>query len=170
MSVIEVVAAALHAACLRDLPDIEHEVVDGGAERAYLDRLSQEDRAAYYENRRQAAGGLSAFYASHGLPVYKRKLRPSADACDVTVFRQSWSSTALGYGGIGGQAFTHAYTVVVECDSTGYRAVYFGGGRLAYLVPPGVDEDAYLHYMATRFFPSVADARLHGWHQLLVQG
>ena len=32
----------------------------------------------------------------------------------VYVFPQTWSSTALGFGGCGGQAITEAYTTVVE--------------------------------------------------------
>lgn len=50
------------------------------------------------------------------------------------MFPQTWGSTALGFGGVGGQAITGAYTVIVECHRTGNRAVYFGG-RFAYLVP-----------------------------------
>lgn len=33
------------------------------------------------------------------------------------VFPQTWSSTALGFGGCGGQAITEAYTTVVEMTS-----------------------------------------------------
>jgi hypothetical protein len=55
---------------------------------------------------------------------------------DLTVaamFVQTWSSTALGFGGIGGQAFTSAYVCVIESNLLGQFAVYFGG-RLAYVI------------------------------------
>lgn len=58
--------------------------------------------------------------------------RPNIDDCTVVaMFPQSWSSTALGFGGLGGQAITPAYTVVVECHDE--YAVYFGK-RFAYLI------------------------------------
>lgn len=171
MGALETLAAALHAACLRDLPEIEEELADASAERSYLDSLSLEDRRGYYARKDAARteGRLNAFYALHNIAVFKRASRPLPEGCSVTLFRQAWATTALGYGGIGGQAFTNAYTVIVECETTGYAAVYFGGPRLAYLVPPGVEEVAYRHYHATRFFPGVAEARLHGWYPFLLR-
>lgn len=44
-----------------------------------------------------------------------------------------WSSTALGFGGLGGQAFTDAYTIVLRSALDGSYCVYFGG-RFAYRV------------------------------------
>lgn len=61
-----------------------------------------------------------------------RKHTPS----DVTVnamFPQTWGSTALGFGGIGGQAISSAYVCVLESNLVGEVAVYFGG-RLAYVI------------------------------------
>lgn len=49
----------------------------------------------------------------------------------VAMFAQTWGSTALGFGGIGGQAITDAYTIILECNGV-YR-VYFGG-RFAYSI------------------------------------
>ena len=48
----------------------------------------------------------------------------------VVMFQQTWGSTALGYGGIGGAVMTPAYTVVVSYEN--HMRVYFGGGRLVY--------------------------------------
>ena len=65
------------------------------------------------------------------------------------VFPQTWSSTALGFGGCGGQAITEAYTTVVEMTSYKFEsskdigriykkledkvyAVFFDG-RIAYM-------------------------------------
>jgi hypothetical protein len=42
------------------------------------------------------------------------------------MFTQMWGSTALGFGGIGGQAMTEAYTVVVQ-GPDGTCAVYWDG-------------------------------------------
>jgi hypothetical protein len=43
------------------------------------------------------------------------------------MFPQTWGSTALGHGGMGGAAVTTAYTVVLECYHTQEFLVYFGG-------------------------------------------
>ena len=56
--------------------------------------------------------------------------RPSPHELDVLLFSQTWGSTALGYGGVGGAAMTDAYTVVVRRLSE--ICVYFGTGLLAY--------------------------------------
>jgi hypothetical protein len=43
------------------------------------------------------------------------------------MFTQTWGSTALGHGGMGGASVTTAYTVVLECQHTQEFLVYFGG-------------------------------------------
>lgn len=75
------------------------------------------------------------------------------DSYTVNLFEQSWPSTALGFGGVGGQAssgavgtsgltgfggvggqaFTRAYTVVIEDRISGDFSIYFDG-RFAYRV------------------------------------
>ncbi len=57
--------------------------------------------------------------------------RPYHSEIDIYSFPQQWSSTALGFGGIGGQAFTTALTVVVIC---GREACVYFGGRFAYKI------------------------------------
>jgi len=52
---------------------------------------------------------------------------------EMYMFPQIWGSTALGFGGAGGQAITTAYTTVVTDIHYGYYGVFFGEG-LAYLV------------------------------------
>lgn len=44
-----------------------------------------------------------------------------------SMFTQTWGSTALGHGGMGGASMTTAYTVVLECYHTQEFLVYFGG-------------------------------------------
>jgi hypothetical protein len=43
------------------------------------------------------------------------------------MFPQTWGSTALGHGGMGGASVTTAYTIVLECAHTQECLVYFGG-------------------------------------------
>ena len=50
------------------------------------------------------------------------------DDFEVHMFEQTWGSTALGFGGMGGQAMTTANTYVfvpVTCNQNAF--VYFGG-------------------------------------------
>lgn len=50
------------------------------------------------------------------------------EVCD---FDQMWGSTALGFGGFGGQAITQERTYVIEFNEYPKALVYFGG-RFAY--------------------------------------
>lgn len=50
---------------------------------------------------------------------------------ELRMFSQTWGSTSLGFGGIGGQAMTMAYTTVIYDVNTGWCGVFFGE-RLAY--------------------------------------
>jgi hypothetical protein len=56
------------------------------------------------------------------------KRRPTPRDFDVyAMFPQTWGSTALGHGGMGGASMTTAYTIVLECYATNEFLVYFGG-------------------------------------------
>lgn len=58
--------------------------------------------------------------------------RVTVDDFDLYIFEQTWGSTALGFGGIGGQAITTENTYVfvpVTCNQNCF--VYFGS-RFAY--------------------------------------
>lgn len=53
--------------------------------------------------------------------------RPKKDSCIVlAMFLQTWSSTALGFNGWGGQAITQAYTTVIQGPERDV-AVYWAG-------------------------------------------
>jgi hypothetical protein len=65
--------------------------------------------------------------------VEKTRRHSMYDLTVYSMFPQTWSSTALGFGGIGGQAITSAYVCVIESGLVGQFAVYFGG-RLAYVI------------------------------------
>jgi len=62
----------------------------------------------------------------------RAKHRPS-NLIVHAMFPQTWSSTALGFGGVGGQAITPAYTVVLESTHMMGYCVYFNG-RFAYRI------------------------------------
>ena len=62
----------------------------------------------------------------------KDNRRVTVDDFDIHIFEQVWGSTALGFGGMGGQAITTEYTYVfvpVQCNQSCF--VYFGS-RFAY--------------------------------------
>ena len=65
--------------------------------------------------------------------VEKSRKHSFYDLTVYSMFVQTWGSTALGFGGIGGQAITSAYVCVIESNLVGGYAVYFGG-RLAYVI------------------------------------
>lgn len=67
----------------------------------------------------------------------ERIRRPREDELNVIQFDQTWGSTALGFGGIGGAAMTTAPTTVVYLRS--HYAVYFAG-RHAYTISHPSDE------------------------------
>jgi hypothetical protein len=104
----EAISAAVH----RDLPDMNYEDRDWAA----WQKLSKEDQAHAMK--------------TNSVPKVKKTRRPMSDELEVVMFPQTWASTALGYGGIGGCAMTPAYTVIVTHHNC--SCVYFGYGRLAY--------------------------------------
>lgn len=61
----------------------------------------------------------------------KTRRHSQHDIVVAGMWNQAWGSTALGFGGIGGQAITDAYTIVLESQHGGGYCVYFGG-RFAY--------------------------------------
>lgn len=105
---------AISAATLRDLPDIQYWQRDWTVYRA----LSKKDPNLRFDDGK----GPGEWVAR----------RPMSDEVRVSMFPETWSSTALGYGGIGGASMTPAYTVIVSCHNM--SCVYFGCGQLAYLI------------------------------------
>ena len=65
--------------------------------------------------------------------IKKTRKHSPYDLTVYAMFTQTWGSTALGFGGISGQAVTSAYVCVIESNLIGQYAVYFGG-RLAYVI------------------------------------
>ncbi len=119
---IETLSACVHHAALSALPDLVYEEVDSKA----LFQLSAQERQEL--RRREQEGDSSA------MPKRQVVRRPTAEECEATaMFPQTWGSTALGFGGLGGQAMTRAYTIVIQ-GPDGTLAVYWNG-RLGYLIP-----------------------------------
>ena len=99
----DALSQALASACYKDLPDIVYQRKDYHASKVH-------NREVYIQESR----------------------RPEQWEVEVVMFPQTWSDTSLGFGGMAGQAFTPAYTVIITHDMSNY-CVYFGG-RFAYRV------------------------------------
>ena len=104
---------------LRDLHDaLAHAQYEGFSSIEYEQRDFEAIRAAKTAEERAAAMHATA-------PAVRR---PTVrDFWVYAMFPQTWGSTALGHGGMGGAAVTTAYTIVLECYSTQEFLVYFGG-------------------------------------------
>lgn len=83
-----------------------------------------------------------------------KKVRPSVTDLNIIHFQQLWGSTALGFGGIGGDAMTTAYTTVIICEQ---NAAVFFAGRHCYSVD-NVNE-AFMNDVNKRHMASLADAQ-----------
>lgn len=136
--------AAIAAACATDLPAIKFWRRDWTA----YNKLSKEDKAKL----RPSEG-----------PGEWVDRRPLADEVEVIMFAQTWGSTALGYGGMGGASMTPAYTVIVMHRHV--ACVYFGsGGRLAYSVPLARGDSAeFRDRMKGHNMPDRREAKELGW-------
>ncbi|MBA9846839.1 hypothetical protein DEE89_12070 [Ralstonia pickettii] len=135
-SPIDAVASAVHHAALAAFPDVHYRTRDYEAMKNWT---SQESYDAVKANV---------------APEKAAVRRPDVRQCEIyAMFVQTWSSTALGFGGLGGQAMTPAYTVVVSGPS-GHWAVYWAG-RFAYLIDPHKQTDkqreAFLDDLQRRF-------------------
>ena len=65
--------------------------------------------------------------------ITKTRNHREEDFSVEAMFPQTWASTALGFGGLGGAAMTTAYTIILKSDyGLGY-CVYFQG-RFAYRI------------------------------------
>jgi hypothetical protein len=94
-----------------------------------FNKLSQEDKKKLYDEERRSG----VYMGPADCYVEKTRKHSFYDLTVHSMFPQTWSSTALGFGGIGGQAITSAYVCVIESNLIGQYAVYFGG-RLAYVI------------------------------------
>lgn len=63
---------------------------------------------------------------------YNVKHRPTLNDFEMYTFEQTWGSTALGFGGIGGQAITDARTYVFIPIIPEQKCHVYFAGRYAY--------------------------------------
>ena len=63
---------------------------------------------------------------------YNEKPYPTLDDFELYTFDQVWGSTALGFGGMGGQAITHARTYVLVPAIRNQKCFVYFGDRFAY--------------------------------------
>lgn len=59
--------------------------------------------------------------------------KATVDDFELYTFEQIWGSTALGFGGIGGQAMTSARTYVFVPVTCNQKCFVYFGGRFAYI-------------------------------------
>lgn len=134
----QAIAAAVH----RDLPDIQYETRDWAA----WQKLTKTEQDAAIKNRTT--------------PNIAKVRRPESDEIEIVMFPQTWGSTALGYGGIGGSAMTPGYTIIITYHN--HICVYFGCGRLAYkldlskMSPEG--RDRYTRDVAAQNMASIRES------------
>ena len=65
---------------------------------------------------------------------YSDQSHPTVNDFELHTFEQTWGSTALGFGGIGGQAMTSARTYVFIPMSINQKCFVYFAGRFAYAV------------------------------------
>ena len=65
---------------------------------------------------------------------YTEKLHPTLDDFELYTFEQTWGSTALGFGGMGGSAITSARTYVFIPWHDSQKCFVYFAGRFAYAV------------------------------------
>ena len=65
---------------------------------------------------------------------YSDNSHPTLDDFELYTFEQTWGSTALGFGGIGGQAMTTARTYVFIPIGINQKCFVYFAGRFAYAV------------------------------------
>lgn len=105
---------------LRDLHEaIAHAQYEGFSDIEY--------EARDFEAIQKAKTAAEKAEALHKTTPAVRRPHLSRDFWVYAMFPQTWGSTALGHGGMGGAAMTTAYTIVLECLHTQEYLVYFGG-------------------------------------------
>ena len=65
---------------------------------------------------------------------YSDNSNPTLDDFELHTFEQTWGSTALGFGGVGGQAMTTAITYVFIPIGINQKCFVYFAGSFAYAV------------------------------------
>lgn len=101
------------------------------------------------------ADAMSRFSAEHPPQTFAERLELRRDLTFYS-FPQAWPSTALGFGGMGGQAITTAQTYVVLDNQSDDALVYFGA-RYAYTLHRRDAMDG-VHQFRMKALKEVSDA------------
>jgi hypothetical protein len=130
---IETLAGCMAHAAYEAFPEYKYKDRNWDKYRKWQDevfnKLSPEEKKKLYDEERRT----NVHMGPPDTTVEKTRKHSFYDLTVYAMFAQSWGSTALGFGGIGGQAITSAYVCVIESNLVGGYAVYFGG-RLAYVI------------------------------------
>jgi hypothetical protein len=137
---IETLAGAMAHAAYEAFPEYKYKDRDWPKHDKWRSTLSREE--------------MKTAVAPDDCWLEKTRKHSMYDLTVYSMFVQTWGSTALGFGGIGGQAITSAYVCVIESNLVGQFAVYFGG-RLAYII-----ERANSKFTEDVFNQRMVDARL----------
>lgn len=97
-------------------------------------KLSKDEQKAMYDAERSSGKHMGPEDCTI---LRQRKHRPE-DIEVEAMFSQTWGSTALGFGGIGGAAMTSAYVTVLNSRLTGEYCVYFAGSFAYKITQPNV--------------------------------
>jgi hypothetical protein len=130
---IETLASAMAHAAYEAFPEYKYKGRNWVKYQKWHDevfnKLSQDEKKKLYDEERRTGVHMGPADTQ----VEKSRKHTFYDLTVYAMFVQTWGSTALGFGGIGGQAITSAYVCVIESNLLGQFAVYFGG-RLAYVI------------------------------------
>ena len=130
---IETLAGAMAHAAYEAFPEYKYKDRDWTKydkwRREVFDKLSNEEKKKLYDEERRT----NVHMCPADCLVEKSRKHTFYDLTVYNMFPQTWGSTALGFGGIGGQAITSAYVCIIESNLLGQFAVYFGG-QLAYVI------------------------------------
>ena len=116
---IETLAGAMAHAAYEAFPEYKYKDRDWSKHDKWRSTLSREE--------------MKTAVAPDDCMIDKTRKHTFYDLTVYSMFVQTWGSTALGFGGVGGQAITSAYVCIIESDLVGQFAVYFSG-RLAYVI------------------------------------
>lgn len=116
-----------------------HAMYEGFPEYTYEDR----DWEHYHKTKEDKRIVKSRRHSEYDIEIY-------------SMFPQTWGSTALGFGGMGGAAITTAYTVILHSNKGRDYCVYFNG-RFAYRIAK--PNEKFYEDMRNRRMASVKDAQ-----------
>lgn len=136
---METMHNALSHACYRAFSKYTYQDRDWDKYHKWQDevfrKLPKEQQKQLYDQERATRVAMGPA----GTLVEKQREHTASDVMVFAMFPQTWGSTALGFGGIGGQAISSAYVIVLESQLVGEFAVYFAGRHAYTIARPNQD-------------------------------